>query len=298
MTPAILCLTTPTAHAQTNVNIGKKPKVESQKADAAPEGSTLYTQAEQTRYQSYVTLAYRALLRDSLATATHYFREAIDLLPNHPSNAEVYYQLGQIALSEDDPSLAAENFSHSLRIAPTLYKSRKRLGDAYLLRADYTGAVKNYSTYLSHSPQDTATIFLRGYAHQQLGNDSLALRDFQSVLTLNPLHPDALMGRAVILHRRGQSQQAMTDISSLITRFPQNATYYAVRAQMELTDNHLDAALIDASQAITLAPNNAAHLLLRADIYQRQGNTALSKSDRQRAHLFLEKATGTTPKPD
>lgn len=275
-------------HAQANLNIGKKPKVESQRADAAPQGSTLYTPAEQTRYQSYITMAYKALLCDSLSQAAHYFQEAVDLLPNHPSNAEAYYQLGQIALALDDATLAAEQFRHSLRIAPTLMKSRKRLADANMLQTDYRPAIKNYNDYLAQSPTDTIALFLRGYAYQQTGNDSLALRDYQQVLTLNPLHPDALMGKAVILHRQGQKQQAMEIISNLITRYPQRAEYWAVRAQMEQSDNHLDAALIDITHAITLEPGNASHLLLRAGIYERQGNASLSQSDRHRAHLLLE----------
>lgn len=288
------CAATIVAQAQTNVTIGQKPKVEAQKPDAAPHGSTLYTQAEQTRYQTSVTLAYKALLRDSLAQAADYFRQAIDLLPNHPANAEAYYQLGQIALAQGDEMLAAEQFSRSLRIAPTLYKSRKRLADAYLLRADFSAAVKNYNAYIPHAPKDTAAIFLRGYALQQLGSDSLALRDYQSVLTLNPLHADALMGKAVILHRQGHGQQAMADISSLITRFPNNAAYYAVRARMEQTDNRLDAALIDISQAITMEAGNSFYLEQRADIYQQQGKTALAKADRQQARRLAEQRLTTS----
>lgn len=288
LTPVLFSLAPTSAHAQTNLNIGKKPKVESQRPDAAPQGSTLYTEAEQTRYQSYVTLAYKALLQDSLARAAHYFKEAIDLLPNHPSNAEAYYQLGQIALARDDAALAAEQFRHSLRIAPALMKSRKRLADANMLQTDYRSAIKNYNDYLAQSPTDTIALFLRGYACQQTGNDSLALRDYQQVLTLNPLHPDALMGKAIILHRQGQKPLAMEIISSLITRYPQRAEYWAVRAQMEQSDNRLDAALIDITRAITLEPDNAGHLLLRAGIYERQGNTSLSQSDRHRAHLLLE----------
>lgn len=290
----MLVMAPASALAQTNIDLGRKPKVEASKPDAAPQGSTLYTDAEQVRYQSYVTLAYKALLRDSLVQAAQYFQEAINLLPNHPSNAEAYYQLGQIALAQDAAALAAEQFQRSLRIAPTLTKSRRRLADACMLQSNYRSAIQNYNACLAQSPDDTTAIFLRGYAYQQTGSDTLALRDYQRVLSLNPLHADALMGKAVILHRQGIIQQAMEIMSNLITRYPQRAEYYATRAQMEQSDNRLDAALLDISRAITLEPSCANYLLLRADIYQRQGNTALSQSDRHRAHLLLEQPPTTS----
>lgn len=275
--------------AQTDITLTDKPKVESRKADAAPEGSTLYTPAEQARYQSAVTLAYRALLHDSLSLASGYFHQAADLLPNHPSNAEIYYQLGQISLSQDRPLQAAEYFSRSLRINPHLAKSRKRLADTYLLRNDFPAAISQYSAYLNEQPADTSALLLRATAYRLTGRDSLALTDYNQVLRLNPIHPDAIMGKALILHGRGQKEQALQMITSLTTRFPTRPEYYAVRAQMEQQRANLSAALLDITRAIDLAPDRADYLLQRASIYQQQGNPALAQADRRRAELLQER---------
>ena len=108
--------------AQTRITLGDRPKVNAVEAGERPSSSTKYSEAEEKKYLSLITSAYRQLLADSMLKAEKLFVEAVDFLPGHPSNAEAYFQLGCIAEQKEVYEDALEYYRKALRINENLAK--------------------------------------------------------------------------------------------------------------------------------------------------------------------------------
>ena len=134
--------------AQARMNLGEKPKIVSVSPSDRSATSTKYTEAEESQYLTLVNKGYRQLLADSLGDAEMTFREATDFLPSHPSNAELFFQMGQIAERGNNYHTASDYYRKSLRINENLAKAYERRGAVSLILKDYDTALKCYSTLL------------------------------------------------------------------------------------------------------------------------------------------------------
>ncbi len=269
--------------AQTKVTLDKKPRVESFKPTDSAIGTTKYTEAELNRYQQHLSQAYQALLSDSLLRATDEFTQATDLLPNHPSNAEAFFQLGQIAEQREQYRQAADYYRKSVRINENLAKAYSRKGAMNIILKDYDTALRDYSNYISLRPKDYDARIYRGHAYQQLRRFGEAQADYQYILNADPFNAKATMAMATLDLDRGNAEEALATMDKLILRFPDNATYYELRGEIDMELRRLELASYDFNKAIELEPDNAAHYLKRAALYFRQSNGPLAQADLDKA---------------
>lgn len=276
-----LC-TTPVC-GQTKVTLDKKPHVESVKPTDEVAGSTKYTEAEKLHYQNYVAEGYKALLEDSLVKAQDCFAQAVKLLPNHPSNAEVYFQMGQIAEEREQFLQASDYYKKSTHQNENMAKSYKRRGAVSIILKDYETALREYAKYLQLKPKDHEVRVFRGYCYQEMGRDGEALAEYQAVISQDPLNVNAIMALASLDHKRGNTDSAIRAMDDLVCRFPDDATYYEMRGAFEMDVKRYQLAAYDFNKAVELDPKNPSHYLKRAAMHFKTGDEALAEADLKKA---------------
>ncbi len=267
------------AAGQARVDLGNKPRIESASPSDRSTGSTGYTEAEQNRYLALVSKGYRHLLADSLSLAELTFREATDFLPSHPSNAEIFYQLGQLSERKGNYRTADDYYRQSIRINENLPKTYERRGIVNLVLKDYDKALRCFATYLDLKPADTQVMFYRGYAYQQQGKRNEALAEYQKVLATDPNHESANTAVAVIKAGQGHHSEAIDIMDRLIARNPKAASLYEMRGTFEMESSKNQMALYDFNKAISLLPDNPTAYLSRAALYGRTGQKGLAEED-------------------
>ena len=278
----LLCVSI-SVQAQTRITLGDKPKISSVAPTERSQTSTKYTEAEQNRYLSLVTSAYRKMLADSVPQADKLFKEAADLLPHHPSNAEVYFQLGQIAERNSNYQTASDYYRKATRINENLAKAYDRRGAVCLILRDYDTALRCYSSLLELKPDNAQAQFYKGYAYQQLKRTDDALKQYEKALSIDPGNVSAAGAMAVIMAGRKQYDEALAILDNLIVRKPSAASLYEVRGNMQMELGRNELALYDFNKAIELEPDNAVNYINRAILYSRKKQKALSENDLMRA---------------
>lgn len=268
---------------QARIDLGEKPKIVSASPTERSATSTKYTEAEENRYIALVSTAYKDMLADSLTQAELAFKEATDLLPSHPANAEAFFQLGQIAERKNNYQTAADYYRKSTRINENLAKAFDRRGAVSLILRDYDTALKCYTKYLDLKPGDAQAIFYKGYIYQQEGKLDQALSQYQKVLDASPNHVSANTAVAVIKAGRGQHSEAISIMDNLISCNPKSASLYQMRGSFEMESQRTKLALYDFNKAIELDPTNPTSYINRAIVYGRSKQKAMSEADLQRA---------------
>lgn len=269
--------------AQARMNLGEKPKIVSVSPSDRSATSTKYTEAEESQYLTLVNKGYRQLLADSLGYAEMTFREATDFLPSHPSNAELFFQMGQIAERGNNYHTASDYYRKSLRINENLAKAYERRGAVSLILKDYDTALKCYSTLLELKPSSPQAHFYKGYTYQRQGKQDNALAEYKKTLALEPQHTSANTAIAVIRASQGHHDEAIGIMDRLITHSPKSASLYEMRGTFEMECGKNQLALYDFNKAIELAPDNPTAYLNRAVIYGRSKQKSMAELDLRKA---------------
>ncbi len=267
------------AAAQTRFDLGGKPRIESATPSDRSNGSTEYTEAEQNRYLALVSKGYSQLLTDSLRLAELTFKEATDFLPSHPSNAEIFYQLGQISERRGNYHTSSDYYRKSIRINENLAKSYERRGIVNLVLKDYSTALGCFSSFLKLKPANPQVLFYMGYAYQQQGKLDNAMAKYQQVLDQEPMHASANTAVAVIEAGKGHHDAAIEIMDKLITHNPKSASLYEMRGTFEMESGKNQMALYDFNKSIELLPNNPTAYLNRAVLHGRSGQKTLAEED-------------------
>ena len=278
----LLCVSI-SVQAQTRITLGDKPKISSATPTERSQTSTKYTEAEQHRYITLLTSAYRKMLADSLPQAESMFKDATDLLPHHPSNAEAFFLLGQIAERNNNYQMASDYYRKATRINENLAKAYERRGAVCLILRDYDTALRCYSSLLELKPDNAQALFYKGYTYQQLKRPDDAIKQYDKALSLDPGNVSAASALAVIKAGRKQYDEALAILDNLIVRKPSTASLYEVRGNMQMELGRNELALYDFNKAIELDPNNAINYINRAILYGRKKQKALSENDLQHA---------------
>jgi tetratricopeptide (TPR) repeat protein len=104
-----------------------------------------------------------------------------------PNKGNVWYNLG-ITQLKSEPAQAVTSFLRALELMPSKEAQvRETLAYSYLVAADYSNAIKEYSVLIDQMGVKTAQIYFnRGLARQNLNQMESAKADFMSALALNP----------------------------------------------------------------------------------------------------------------
>jgi tetratricopeptide (TPR) repeat protein len=116
-------------------------------------------------------------------------------------------------------------------------------GLAEAARADYAGAIRDYSRALEIRPHDGRLLVHRGWAYLLFDSPKPALVDFEEAIKVDPADPDARNGRGMAHARLGDHRAAVADAKEALrlgksqARVSYNAArIYAVAASVAASD--------------------------------------------------------------
>ncbi len=176
----------------------------------------------------YVKRGTAFRLHGSLEKAIQDFDQAVALDPlairNDRAVAEAYTNHGQIQLHRLRPEDAIVDFDKALRIDPANLRPYLDRGEARILVEDFTGAIEDFTTYLTKEKRDTFSRSLvlagRSLAQHFLGRDDEAKKDIEAISSLPPdlkrmvmMHVGELEAQLMILrHLRSQQKKAIAEL--------------------------------------------------------------------------------------
>lgn len=105
-------------------------------------------------------------------------------------------------------------------------------GDQYFQQGEYQQAVNAYTQHIEYNPEDATSIYNRGRAYEELGNEEQALADYQAAFELDNKNENILMslGRYYFREKNYQDAAFYFDKITQINPGAANAQYLKGRA--------------------------------------------------------------------
>jgi len=181
-------------------------------------------------------------------------------------NAEQVLNIGRNVMSMEDYMLAIQYFNQAIKAKPYL-------ADPYFFRAlaklnleDYKGAETDCTLAIERNKFKSEAYKLRGFARQNLGNDSLAIIDYNTGLTYNPLDKYFLFYKAVAQTETKDFNSADSTFMILLRQYPAFEEGYTARARLNIARADTVNALADLDKSISLSKSLVNPFLMRAEI--------------------------------
>ena len=206
---------------------------------------------------------FRHIYAISILTATSV---GIPQVAQAQVNAEQVLAIGRNVLSMEDYMLAIQYFNQAVKAKPYL-------ADPYFFRAiaklsldDYQGAENDCSLAIERNKFKTEAYKVRGFARQNMGQDSLAIIDYNIGLAHNPTDKYFLFYKAVAQTDLKKFESADSTFSTLLRQYPNFEEGYAARGRLNVLRGDTVGALNDLDKAISLSKSLIGPFLLRAQI--------------------------------
>jgi len=120
-------------------------------------------------------------------------------------------------------------------------------------KGDYASAIEMYTEYLRLHPEHTKTLYNRGRAYEEVGDDEKALADFNSVLKKDFTHVQANISVAMDYYfRKKDYHKAITFLNTAINYSPQNAVAFTLRGKAYQKLGDAEKALKEYNNAISI----------------------------------------------
>lgn len=195
------------------------------------------------------------------------------------------------------PAAAAESSgAEPAALSPQRAEEFHRQGFARLTKADYDGAIEDFTRALTLNPSDPQALHDRGIAWFSKGDYDKAVADYTAALSINPLSAEAFHNRGGAWLYKKAYQRAIEDFSKVLDINPNDFEAYSHRGTARFYNCDYEKALADQFKAIEINPNhfeaclNAAWLLaVCPDAGCRNGEKAVETA---------KKAVEMNPGPD
>jgi tetratricopeptide (TPR) repeat protein len=206
------------------------------------------------------------------------YSKAIELNPQY---AIAYYNRGLAYYNKRNYDQAIEDYSKAIELNPQYADAYSNRGNAYYNKRNYDQAIEDYSKAIELNPQYAIAYSNRGNAYYDKRNYDQAIKDYSKAIELNPQYADAYSNRGNAYYDKRNYDQAIEDYSKAIELNPQYAIAYSNRGNAYYDKRNYDQAIKDYSKAIELNPQYAIAYYNRALTYEKLGQTAKAKVDRQ-----------------
>lgn len=100
------------------------------------------------------------------------------------------------------------------------------LGDEYIVKEDYQGAINNYSQALQINPKNAQIYFKRAEIHHHLGNFQNAINDYSQAIYINPKDAYSYNNRGIIYEKFGYIDYAINDYKKALKINPKESVVY------------------------------------------------------------------------
>lgn len=164
--------------------------------------------------------------------------------------------------------------SRQIELNPKSVDLRLRKAAVNLQLQQWEYAIEEYNTVLLDQPQNTAALYFRAYANNNLRRYDLAKNDYEDILKRSPSHLEARLGLAYTLILMGRAAEALEQMNVTVEQHPDSAVAYAARAGLEKDMKLYDTALYDWEETIRLSPESTDYIVSKADILILMGRKA------------------------
>ncbi|GAX42639.1 tetratricopeptide TPR_2 repeat protein [Tolypothrix sp. NIES-4075] len=139
-------------------------------------------------------------------------------------------------------------------------------------KADYQGAIQDFTAAIKLNPKSTKAFLDRGNARYQLKDYKQAVADYTQAIQLAPQYSDAFLKRGNAYYSLGNLEQAIADYEATIRLDSNNANAYNNRGRVRIDQGNLQQAIADFNESIRLDPRFAGAFNNRGNARRMLGN--------------------------
>ena len=202
---------------------------------------------------------------------------------------ETYLADGMAKFGKADWDGAIADYTSVLGIDPKQTIAYSNRGMAKRFKGDIEGAIADFTQAISLDPKLAEAYYNRGDAKSALKDIDGALADFTQAINLDPKLGGAFYNRGTIRTVKGDYDGAITDFTQDILLDPNNAKAYANRGYVRKAQKDLDGAISDFTQALAINPKIV-------EAYFNRGLARYTKADLDGAILDFNRALDLDPK--
>lgn len=205
--------------------------------------------------------------------------EATKAIKNDPSDVEAFRKRAHAIY---DRFFAAADYEAILRLRPHDVEANLAVGHlSYSLgRGDF--GLANFTEAINADPNNSEARGARGAAYYWKKQYDRAIADFTEAARIDPTDGSSYGARAACYEAKGDLDHALADYTKSLDRF-QSLGVYHPRGRVYFVKGEIDKAIGDYSKSISLGNPDPAVYLSRAEAYEKKGDTARAKSDRETA---------------
>jgi len=223
---------------------------------------------------------YRLMGRSKLALPD--INKAIEL---EPSEADYYHTRGLINGENGQSDRAITDYSKAIDLYPDFYYAYLNRGTEYAAKEEYDRAIADYTSAIDRRGEKYSDPYSkRAHAYLAKSDIDLAIADFTKAIAIEPKKLDPYLDRGRIYSKRKMFDLALADFTKAIELDPKRDDLHNIRGNVYFKKGMFDLAIADYTRASELAPRYAyLYLRQRANAYEKMGDQAQAKADRQKA---------------
>ncbi|MDR2101993.1 MAG: tetratricopeptide repeat protein [Treponema sp.] len=133
--------------------------------------------------------------------AIGFYSRILEMRPEDAICSLIYKHRGMANFARSQYEEAIEDFTQSIRLDPSSYKSAYYRGVVRTVLRRYTGAIEDFTQSLTINPYQSFCLYRRGQAYYHLEDYPAALADCEAALALEPESESTLKFREILLEK-------------------------------------------------------------------------------------------------
>ncbi len=197
-------------------------------------------------------------------------------------NALVFQHLqqGANAFNRANYIGAIREFTEAIKLRPTFADSYYNRGYAKMKIKDFVGAIDDFDETIAWSPMDKQAFHLRGDAHRELKHYAQAEADYTKAIDLGIPKPEAVYyKRAQVAALAKNYERSEKDYKYVMRFMPQLYSIYFKMGMLAYQNKHPQEAIDYLTKFLETQPSNMAVRLFRASIAAEEGMYDLAIAD-------------------
>jgi len=232
----------------------------------------------------YTRLAELSMTLESYSKAKTAVEIALDL---NPSSADAHFLLGRMKyLREQDRKGALEEFRKAAESDPEHLKAQLYLASLAYDAGENALAADAYSHLVRLTPYNPELRYKLGISYSKMGEINKAIDELKSATMLDENHLDAHLQLAYLYTHQSRNDEAIEECLIVMKRIPQYPDTFILLSQLYTAKGDYDKAISIAQEL--LKRGNSLKPPTVAETYYRLGMAYKEKGDMELAHKNLE----------
>ena len=196
-----------------------------------------------------------AIKDENWTEAAARLEDALAVKPNHPSNALLYSNLGGVYVAMREDSLALENYTKALEIAPNMLTPMVGRGRLLLAMGRDKEAFADFSHAIEVDSINTDARYYHGMMSLYGGILAMAEEDFAILESIAPRSTDTAVALSTLYSMTGRDAEAIPYLKKLVENTP-SPEFYSNLAGCYLKLDRLNEASETISDGLKLYPDD------------------------------------------